>query len=592
MRARVVYGDIDRSVIGPVEPRSVAMDSNDRRFDAEEFSQQRRERFDQDTGARSLVLAEPRFDKLKAGERCLTARLAIAIGEFEGRLAKDRTNPDQRYKYTSIDAVTAAARDLSARNGIVVLAVPVSRVLEPVQFRNSTGRRLTMVYRAVVMNSDDPQDQMSWELEVANDGTQDKGHQVCAAIARKLLLLELFQFPRGDGDDHEAQSHPGLGQHQGPPGGGGADLESTVQELCNGGDLKGAWKAIQGVKDTSGPVSEARIKRLFAIGGNAGWIAAAIRAVVKKELGIELEAMPYRDVYPAVVKFFELVPPASAPAVDPRASQKAPKEWTWEEAWGLVREILAEIPSDAETIGAVGAEALADQVEGMKIPAELLADVLADVLAIDDPAALPRYTKDGKFFPAWVAKCLGRFKVDEIRRQVAGAETSPAGTAPTIDAILEPLVAGEPGAFPGDEPVPAWGALADVYGSLVTHHEGEAARTASGDQRMDLLMKTKNGGRSADQVRKLIQDRIGCPLERLPAVLFEPTLAVLKAFPAGGEASAVAIPKGWDKMKLSDLSDLAQRLIDAGRLDEDGCQPAGSAPTKEELVAWIRTAVE
>lgn len=172
------------------------------------------------TPTRVVTLTAPDYSSLKpslddpekaAARPNLLNRIRAAVASFEGKVSKDGRNPDQGYKYATIDAITKVGRELTAEHGIVFLTVPLSRILETITFRKGgTGRRLTMRFQAVAFNTDDPADRLAWEIEVANDGFQDKGHQVCMSIARKAGLTELLQLPRGDEEDHESKSHPGM----------------------------------------------------------------------------------------------------------------------------------------------------------------------------------------------------------------------------------------------------------------------------------------------------------------------------------------------------------------------------------------------
>lgn len=305
---------------------------------------------------------EPDFSELKpvgAGEDAppnLLRRLTAAMLEVDKKVPELGRNQDQGYNYARVDEVVQHARQALASNGVYAAVSPLREEWEEIQFRNGgRGRRLVMHGRVTVMNADDPQDQLQYELGAANDGIGDKGQQVCYSTLRKYMLIELLLLPRGVNDDAEAQKSNELapangGQQQGAQsgsqGGGGrryAEQEgppdAELAELVEAERYEEAWQRLGVLANKGGKqISQPQLNRLYARAGEQGWSRELVDKYLRSQLQILPPHLP-RAAYDAVVWYFDNVTHGD--------------EWTWERCWEAVREGFDEGPVPAMPAGAL-----------------------------------------------------------------------------------------------------------------------------------------------------------------------------------------------------------------------------------------------
>lgn len=133
-------------------------------------------------------------------------------------VAKDRTNPEQRYQYRGIDDVYEALHGIMAEVGVFT----TSSVIEPEYTEGQTQRGTWLGRRAAVIEySFHASDGSTVSTQVMAEGfdTSDKASNKLMSGAHKSALLQIFMIPTGEGADSEAESPepaPRVEQRAGP----------------------------------------------------------------------------------------------------------------------------------------------------------------------------------------------------------------------------------------------------------------------------------------------------------------------------------------------------------------------------------------
>lgn len=270
-------------------------------------------------------------------QRILKTQLAIET------VAKDRKNTEFNYKYSSVDDVVGACRKALAENGVFVQITPARKRSSVIEFRNSKGRGVEMFSTITVLNAEDPEEFLEYEISGLVQTPGDKQEWVLSAQFRKYSLIELLNLERGTADDHESQRSgemtrgdaggiSGRGGYQRPQGGRGnwQDQRSSAAPATSAAsadrqparpEIGGATKtrdvmieALRAALPKNGNakvISEAQAKRLFAVAGEAGYS----REEVVDSLGAWFKLTPANlpwQLYEGVVNLFKAYPTSKA----------------------------------------------------------------------------------------------------------------------------------------------------------------------------------------------------------------------------------------------------------------------------------------
>jgi hypothetical protein len=364
------------------------------------------------------------------------------------------------------------------------------------------------------------------------------------------------------------------------------------------------------------PISEAQVNRLYAIAGNHEWTRKEVDGACAKLLATEPAKIPWK-AYDRVVELFstfepeqvrrkpaaesapaapqpaerdpdeELIPwgadPKSVQPTPPPASQPAAEPLPeWGDVWEKIQAGYGELsPEDAAAH--VDGKSVAAIMEGFG-KGGWTPDHIESILRVElglTPYQLPR---DGTNPPVYrmIAKAFRIFKPVNVSPEDAERYGfAPVASGPSVGDVLLGLTnVLEAPAGPSSEEW--WHAIKRAIAAIGSAHP-EALVPISPDDRLSLYgKKDRNGNRSSGDVAALIAHHLGVQAEKLPAVVFEPTLRVLSAFPSrapGREEVLGKLPADTSKMKVRQLGEVLNGLIRDGVLSQEEVPKTGVGET-------------
>lgn len=161
--------------------------------------------------------------------RNLLQRLNAVRGEVK-YVQKDKRVGEGGYLAVTHDAVTALVRDSLIKHGIVFVPSILTSSVEPTGTNTAKGIpfiRYAARFKFTVLNVDDPQDNMEFELESHAIDQGDKAPGKAISYAKKYAVLKLLEIPSGEEEEErETQRAPS------PTGGVKELLEPEQLERC------------------------------------------------------------------------------------------------------------------------------------------------------------------------------------------------------------------------------------------------------------------------------------------------------------------------------------------------------------------------
>lgn len=278
---------------------------------------------------------------VKGGPPNLLQRLCSAQLEIK-TVVKDGTNSEYRFKFASVDSVVGACRAALAKNGIVVLLSPVRKKAEAYQTSGGkTGRSVEQVSCVSVLNAEDPDECMEYEISGLVQQIGDKQEWVLSAQFRKYALIELLNLERGNEDaegrpdappdsgksaagpisgrsgnarsydqrSRAPQGAPLIAEYTRPPAAARPTLDRTRDML---------WRALEKAAPTTTgkTITEPQQRRLFAMAKEAGYSAEMVVDELASRLRLSPPMIPW-SLYDGVIQTYRDFPLAGAPPREP-----------------------------------------------------------------------------------------------------------------------------------------------------------------------------------------------------------------------------------------------------------------------------------
>jgi hypothetical protein len=389
-------------------------------------------------------------------------------------------------------------------------------------------------------------------------------------------------------------------------------------------------------------ISDAQVNRLYAIAGNKEWTRREVDGACAKLLATEPAKIPWK-AYDRVCELFgafepeqlrrkpaadapveattggavnwhpapheELTPwgagPQSgrreddgqqgpsgiaAPAGPQGPSGESVATPEWKEVWQKIRTAYDDLtPEDAAAH--VDQKSVAAILEGFGRGGwtpDQIQGILQAELGIS-PHQLPR---DGTNPPAYrmIAKAFRIFKPVHVSAEDAERYGfPPANPGPSVGDILQEYNLASEMPETAEE---AWRPIRAAIAAIGAAHP-EALVPISPDDRLTLIgRKDRNGNRSSGDVAALVAHHLGVQVEKLPAVVFEPVLRVLAAFPSRGpgrEELLGKLPADTSKIRVKELGAVLQQLLREGVLTDEEVPRSGQGNTvsKDDMVGVI-----
>lgn len=270
-------------------------------------------------------------------QRILAAQAAVA------KVDKDRKNTEQNYKYSSVDEIVGASRMALIEAGIFVHITPSrKRAGEYKTGSGKSGRQVEAFSTVTVMNAEDPEELLQYEISGFVQAVGDKQEWVLSAQFRKYALIELLNLERGTADDQEAQrgsddvasrgsyQRPQQRSSSAPPAqrpNTPASADRQPARPVIGGDTTTRdmmIRALQSGAPKAGgkPISEAQVKRLFAVAKDAGYSREQVVDSLGDWFRLTPPELPWQ-LYDGVVQLFAKYPTSQREAPPAPAENEA-----------------------------------------------------------------------------------------------------------------------------------------------------------------------------------------------------------------------------------------------------------------------------
>lgn len=263
-------------------------------------------------------------------QRILSAQAAVA------KVDKDRKNTEQNYKYSSVDEIVGASRLALVEAGIFVHITPSrKRSGEYKTGSGKSGRQVEAFSTVTVLNVDDPEELLQYEISGFVQAVGDKQEWVLSAQFRKYALIELLNLERGTADDQEAQrgsddvasrgyQRPQQQRSSAPPAQRSSSAPSNGDRQPARPEITGSTTTRnmmidamkQGMPKGGKTISEAQVKRLFAVAKEAGYSRENVVDSMGEWFRLTPPELPWQS-YDSVVNLFAKYPTASAPVQAP-----------------------------------------------------------------------------------------------------------------------------------------------------------------------------------------------------------------------------------------------------------------------------------
>lgn len=205
----------------------------------------------------------------------------------------------QREVIDDIAVVTVTAQDEAGRRDVAIGAVPL--VTENGEWKQtSTGKRYFATDGSVSRLG--PVARANAFMKAETKGKRRVTLSLCGLGMLDESEIEAVEIPLEPAPEMRTVQQPAPKvEHAGP------------------GGASSPWGAIRAAWHTTGAVSEAQLRRLFAIAGKNGWTHDTIKAELVANLQCPPEQLPNRKPYDLVVKLFEAYKPGQIPkpATDP-----------------------------------------------------------------------------------------------------------------------------------------------------------------------------------------------------------------------------------------------------------------------------------
>lgn len=270
-------------------------------------------------------------------QRILAAQAAVA------KVDKDRKNTEQNYKYSSVDEIVGASRMALIEAGIFVHITPSrKRAGEYKTGSGKSGRQVEAFSTVTVMNAEDPEELLQYEISGFVQAVGDKQEWVLSAQFRKYALIELLNLERGTADDQEAQrgsddvasrgsyQRPQQRSSSAPPAQrpntpASSDRQPARPEITGSTTTRSMMidALKQGVTKAGGkPISEAQVKRLFAVAKDAGYSREQVVDSLGDWFRLTPPELPWQ-LYDGVVQLFAKYPTSQREAPPAPAENEA-----------------------------------------------------------------------------------------------------------------------------------------------------------------------------------------------------------------------------------------------------------------------------